>query len=131
MVQWNLLNIKKTRSFIINRKNIEQVISLLKTTTLFTEKLRSPYKLLGQITLPWEKYMLVNETLPNFLQFLKPIGIVGIRKLFRDPAESHSPLCVTTFIGNKCPEKQLEYDLRSQPHAPPAQKIGPINKICN
>lgn len=42
---------------------------------------------------------LSEETLEEILEILSPLKVVSVRKLFNDPARSHVPLYVLTFLG--------------------------------
>lgn len=99
---------KKSGSLFILTKTFDQVLTLTKLK-IFTEK-----QIPVSCTIAWSTQTcqgrlyapeFVEDCLDDLLGMLEPCGVVGIRKLYKDPSRSRSPLYVLTFLGIKCPEK--------------------------
>jgi hypothetical protein len=99
----------KSGGIFITCKNIQSVKLLLKTTyLLLTNNNKIPIKVTialtnqtvsGKIFAP----EVSNESLDFLLSMLQPSGVVSIRKLLNDPAKTHVPLYILTFLGSTLP----------------------------
>ena len=98
-------NIKplKSGSLIITTSSIEQVHTLLNTKTL------SPQGIPINCIISWNKQFTLRKLwaphfaktpLDKFLNYLRPVGAVSVRKLYSDPSKQDFPLFVVTFLGN-------------------------------
>jgi len=99
---------KKSGSILVTTKTRDQVMVLLKTKTFSTSLIPinvkvawGPHISQGKIYAP----EFIDMPLEEILTYLKPEGIVGIRKLLNDPAKQHIPLYVLSFLGKECPPK--------------------------
>ena len=92
----------KSGSIIVTTKSIDQTKKLLKAKAL------PKYDMPIRVGVAWNRQLTYgkiyaeefsHDTLDELLGYLKPHGVVGARKLFTDPAKSHVPLYVLTFVG--------------------------------
>lgn len=99
---------KASGSLLLTTHNSQQMEMLLKVTKFTSADIPV------QVVVAWESQLsqgklyapeLQGETLDSLLSYLKPLGVVSIRKLFSDPNKTSVPLYVLTFIGKQCPEK--------------------------
>ena len=106
----NVANVQhlKSRSLLVTTNCAEQTQQLLK------QKKFKESHIPIQVNIVWHKQFsygkiyapeFSGDSLDYLLEILQPNNVVGIRKLFSEPAKSHIPLYVLTFMRNSCPAK--------------------------
>jgi hypothetical protein len=102
----NKVEYKPSGSLLVTTQTLEQVRSLLATTTFCNIPV--------QVTIAWtsqtsqgEIYApeFLGDSIDDLLQILRPSGVVGIRKLYQDPKKCNSPLYVLKFLTAVRPAK--------------------------
>lgn len=98
---------KKSGSLLITTESLLQVYSLLKVTKLFSNIPVSVSVAWGTELSQGKLYApeFSSDTIKELLDMLKPYGVVGVRKLYQDPAKKNTPLFILTFLSSVCPRK--------------------------
>lgn len=119
---------KRSGSLLIVAKSHEQVKQLLNTTMFCNTIPVLASVAWGSQTVYGKIYApeFTSESLEEILEYLKPCGVVGVRKFYQDPARANSPLYVLTFLKDCCPETiKVGYSIyRVDPYYPTPLRCG-------
>ena len=100
---------QRSGSLLIVPKTADQTQALLNTTELFNN-------VKVQTSIAWSSELsygkvyapeFQEDSLESLLEILKPVGVVGVRKLFADPNNANIPLYVLTFL-EKIPPQNIK-----------------------
>jgi len=99
---------KRSGSLLITTKSMEQVHKILQCKTFPENDIPVSAKISWSSQISYGKIYapeFLDSSLEEILSYLKPEGVIGIRKLLNDPRKVKVPLYVLSFIGNKCPDR--------------------------
>ena len=98
-------------TLLVTAYTLEQVQQLLQTTFFPTAKLSITVKVAWTQQFTYGKLYappLAHESLDTILEYLSPMNVVAVRKMFADPRNT-TPLYVITFLGPVPPKITLGY----------------------
>ena len=99
---------KKSGSFLITTKTLQQVHTIMKAKTLTEDNIPIKTTIAYTNQLSYGRIYapeFLECSLQDWLEMLKPCNVVGVRNLYQDSNRASSSLYVLTFLPKKCPER--------------------------